>query len=164
MSRRRTAVRSGLAACAVVALVGVAGCDSSDDDDPYAIPERFQDYCEEVEARQVQISDALASGGQASGLIQALPSFEALAAKSPDDISDDWEIVVERIHDLVDALEAAGVDPDTYDRRHPPPGLDADEKAAIDAAATALVSVTTGRAMSSVQQQARDVCKTPLAP
>jgi hypothetical protein len=160
---RRTTVRSLLAVCAAVSLLGIAGCDSADDDDPYAIPERFQDYCDEVEARQVQISDALASGGQASGLIQALPSFEALAAKSPDDIADDWEIVVERIHDLVDALDAAGVDPDSYDRRHPPAGLDPEEKAAIDAAASALVSVTTSRAMSGVQQQARDVCKTRLA-
>lgn len=142
--------------------MAVGGCESSDDD-PYAIPERFQAYCEEVEDRQVQISDALASGGETSGLIRALPSFEALAAKAPDDIADDWDVVVDRIHDLVDALDAAGVDADDYDRRDPPAGLEPDDKAAIDAAATALVSATTGRAMSSVQQQARDVCKTRLA-
>lgn len=159
----RAATRSVLASFAAIALIGVAGCDSTDDDDPYAIPDRFQAYCEEVESRQVQISDALAAGGEASGLIQALPSFEALAEKAPDDIADEWAIVIERIHALVDALDAAGVDPATYDRRDPPAGLDADEKAAIDAAATALVSATTGRAMSGVQQQARDVCKTRLA-
>ena len=161
--RRRTTVRWALAVCAATALIGVAGCGGSDEDDPYAIPERFQDYCEEVEARQVEISDALASGGQTSGLIRALPSFEALAEKAPDDISDEWEIVIERVRDLVDALDAAGVDPDSYDRRNPPPGLGAEEKATIDAAAAALVSATTGRAMSGVQQQARDVCKTRLA-
>lgn len=158
----RAAVRPGLAACAAVSLLSLAGC-GSDDDDPYAIPERFQAYCEEVEARQVQISDALASGGEASGLIKALPSFEALAAEAPDDIADDWGVVVDRIHDLVGALDAAGVDPDTYDRRHPPSGLEKDQKDAIDAAAVALVSETTAQAMGSVQQQARDVCKTPLA-
>ncbi len=160
---RSTRVRSVLATCAAVALAGVAGCDSSAEDDPYAFPERFQDYCEEVDARQVEISDALASGGQASGLIQALPSFEALAAKAPDDIADEWDVVVERIDDLVEALDAAGVDPETYDRRKPPAGLGAEDKAAIEAAASALVSVTTGRAMSGVQQHARDVCKTRLA-
>ena len=152
-----------LAACAAVVLIGLTGCDGADDDDPYAIPDRFQDYCDEVKDRQVPISDALESGGQTSGLIQALPSFEALAEKAPDDIADEWDIVIERINALVDALDAAGVDPDTYDRKHPPAGLDADEKAAIDAAATALVSATTGQAMSGVQQQARDVCKTRLA-
>lgn len=161
--RRRTTVRAGVAACAAMAMIGVAGCGGSDEDDPYAIPERFQDYCEEVEARQVQISDALESGGETSGLIRALPGFEALAEKAPDDIADDWEIVVERINDLVDALDAAGVDPDSYNRRRPPEGLDPDDKAAIDAAAKALVSATTARAMSGVQQQARDVCKTRLA-
>ena len=160
--RRRTTVRSGLAACAAVALLGVGGC-GSDEDDPYAIPDRFEAYCEEVEAQQVELGEALASGGRASGLIRALPSFEALAEQAPDDISDEWEIVIERIGDLVDALDAAGVDPDTYVRRDPPAGLDAEEKATIDAAATALVSATTGRAMTGVQQHARDVCKTPLA-
>ncbi len=161
--RRRTTVRAAIAICAATAMIGIAGCGDSDEDDPYALPARFQDYCEEVEARQVQISDALESGGEASGLIRALPDFEALAEKAPDDISDDWEIVIERINDLVDALEAAGVDPDSYNRRRPPEGLDPDEKGAIDAAAKALVSATTAQAMSGVQQQARDVCKTRLA-
>lgn len=156
-------VRSGLAASVAVGLLVVAGCGSDDDGDPYAIPERFQDYCEEVDARQGEITEALAAGGETSGLIQALPSFEALAAKAPDDIADDWDVVIERIHDLVDALDAADVDPDSYDRRHPPAGLDPDDRDAIDAAATALVSATTGHAMSSVQQHARDVCKTSLA-
>jgi len=155
-------VRLGAAAAVAVALLGSSGC-GSDDNDPYAIPEEFRAYCEEVETQQAPITDALASGGEASGLIRALPSFEELAAKSPDDIADEWEVIVDRIDDLVDALDAAGVDPDSYDRRNPPAGLDQERKDAIDAAATALVSATTGAAMSGVQQQARDVCKTPLA-
>lgn len=146
---------------ATVLLVAVGGC-GSDDDDPYAIPDRFQAYCKEVEVHQAQIGEALNSGGDATGLIKALPSFEALAAKAPDDIADDWDVVIEGINDLVDALDSAGVDPETYDRRNPPTGLDQKEKDAIDAAAVALVSATAGQAMSSVQQHARDVCKTPL--
>ncbi len=152
---------SSLAAIAAL-VVALGGC-GSDDEDPYAVPDRFEDYCDEVEARQVEISNALAEGGRASGLITALPSFEALAAKAPDDVADEWDVVIDRITGLVDALDAAGIDPDSYDRRNPPKGLDADERAAIDAAATALVSSTTARAMSGVQQQARDVCKTGLA-
>jgi hypothetical protein len=144
-----------------VVVLAVGGC-GSDQKDPYAIPDRFQDYCNEVQAQQVPIGDALSAGGSASGLIKALPSFEALAAKAPDDIADDWKVVIDRIDDLVAALEAAGLDPDSYDRRHPPKGLEHDQKDAIDAAATALASEPTALAMSSVQQQARDVCKTPL--
>ena len=158
----QAAARSAIAACVAVVLVGVGGC-GSDDGDPYAVPERFQDYCEEVEAQQVVLGDVLRSGAETTGLIKALPSFEALAAKAPDDIVDDWEVVIERIDELVAALEAAGVDPETYDRRHPPAGLDRQDRDSIDAAATALVSATTGHAMSSVEQHARDVCKTQLA-
>ncbi len=161
--RRLSAVRVGVVAVTAVALLGVAGCDSHEPDDPYAIPQRFQAYCEEIEAHQARISDALQSGGPTSGLIKALPSFESLAEMAPDDIADDWEVVIGRIHDLVDALDAAGLDPDTYDRRHPPAGLDPAQRDAIDAAAVALVSDATGSAMNSVQQQARDVCKAPLA-
>jgi hypothetical protein len=158
----RALVRMGAATAVAVALLGLTGC-GSDDDDPYAVPEEFQDYCEEVEAHQKQITDALASGGEATGLIKALPSFEDLAAEAPDDIADEWEVIVDRIQDLVDALDAAGVDPDSYDRRHPPAGLEQEQREAIDAAATALVSSTTAGAMDGVQQQARDVCKTRLA-
>ena len=157
-------VRVAAWSAVMVVVLGVAGCGSDDPDDPYSIPERFQAYCDEVVDHQVQLSNALQSGGEASGLIKALPSFEALAAAAPDDIADDWEVVIDRIHDLVDALDDAGVDPETYDRRHPPAGLDQEHKDVIEAAAAALVSEATGSAMDSVQQQARDVCKTPLAP
>jgi hypothetical protein len=130
----RAAVRSGILACAVVPLLLVAGC--GDDADPYAVPDRFEDYCDEVKAQQLPLGADLEAGGSTTGLIKALPRFEA--------------------------LEDAGVDPASYDRRHPPAGLDREHKEAIDAAATSLVSATTGHAMSSVQQHARDVCKTPL--
>ena len=162
--RRSACVRLGVAAVAAIALLGAAGCGGDDADDPYAIPDEFQDYCEEVDEQQAPLSAALATGGRASGLIEALPIFETLAAKAPEDIADDWEIVIERIHDLVDALDAAGVDPASYDRRHPPAGLDQEQRDAIDAAAVALVSPTTGEAMIGVEQHARDVCKTQLAP
>ncbi|PWN02783.1 hypothetical protein DJ010_10210 [Nocardioides silvaticus] len=148
------------AGVAAALLAAMSGC--GEDDDPYAVPDRFEDYCEEVAEQQTAIGQALESGGEATGLIRALPSFEALAEKAPDDIADDWEVVVERIDVLVGALEDAGVDPESYNRRKPPTGLDREQRDAIDAAAVALVSTTTAQAMSSVQQQARDVCKTPL--
>lgn len=158
--RGRSWVRSALAIAFAAALLALAGC-GSDEDDPYTVPDRFQDYCEEIEDQRVSLGETLAAG-PTTGLIDALPIFEELAAKAPEDVADDWDVVIGRIEDLVSALEAAGVDPDTYDRRNPPAGLDKEQKEAIDAAATALVSVTTSHAMSSVQQHSRDVCKTPL--
>lgn len=158
----RAVVRSGAAAVVLAATLGLAGCGGSNDDDPYAVPDRFQAYCDEVKAQQATIGEALATGGDATGLIKALPAFRSLAAKAPADLADDWGLVVERIQDLVDAIDAAGLDPETYDRKHPPKDLAKGDRDAIDAAAVALVSTASADAMTSVQQQARDVCKTPL--
>jgi hypothetical protein len=141
------------AAILVVGSLLMAGC--GDDDDPFA------SYCDEVEAQRPALSEDLAAG-DATGLIEALPEFEKLAAKAPDDIQDEWDTVTSRIGDLVTALEDADVDPATYDRTQPPPGLTADEKAAIDTAAQALVTPEMTQALNGVEQQARDVCKTPL--
>lgn len=157
-------VRLVVAAAVATALLGAAGCADDGADDPYAVPEEFQDYCEAVEEQRPRLGAALETGGRASGLIEALPIFEALAAEAPEDIADEWDVVIDRIHDLVDALDAAGVDPAGYDRRNPPSGLDQEQQDAIDAAAVALVSQATGRAMIGVEQHARDVCKTQLAP
>ena len=146
--RRRVAVLGAL-----ILLLPVTGCG---EDDPYAA------YCAEVEAQQKPLTEALAQGGP-TALIAALPSFEALAEKAPDDLADEWRTVVGSISDLVDALEAAGVDPDTYDRETPPDGLDDEEQDRIDAAARGLTRPATVEALTGVQQQARDVCKLPLA-
>ena len=70
---------------------------------------------------------------------------------------------VGRVEALVEALEDAGVDPSTYDRDKPPPGLTDDEKTAIDADAGELTTPSTVQATQGVQQQALDVCKTPLS-
>jgi hypothetical protein len=95
-------------------------------------------------------------------LIDALPAFEKLAAKAPDDLQDEWDTVTSRIGDLVAALEDADVDPATYDRKRPPEGLTREEQDSIDAAAKALATPEMTEALNGVEQQARDVCKTPL--
>ena len=148
-----------LAVAAVVVAVGlVAGVLwlRGSDDDPFAA------YCSEVESRREQVGAALAAGPEL-GLIRALPSFEALAQRSPDDIRADWHLVVARIADLQKALSAAGVDAATYDRDHPPASVSETQRQAIDTAAVRLGSRETAAALARVQQQARDVCKTPLS-
>jgi hypothetical protein len=146
-------VRAAGAAMLAVGSLLLVGC--GDDDDPFA------SYCEAVEAQRPALSEDLAAGG-ATGLIDALPEFEKLAAKAPDDLQDEWDTVTSRIGDLVSALEGADVDPATYDRKRPPAGLTPEQKDAIDAAAQALVTPEMTAALNGVEQQARDVCKTPL--
>ena len=141
-----------LAALGAVSIL-LAGC--GDDDDP------FEAYCKEVKAQRQSLSEDL-GGDTGTALIKALPEFERLQDKSPDDLRDEWATVTSRIGELVDALEDAGVDPTTYDRRKPPAGLTEDQKGAIDAAARALATPEMVAALDGVEQQARDVCKTPM--
>ncbi len=122
----------------------------------------FASYCDEVKAQQQPITEALA-GGPSTGLLTALPSFEKLKAKSPSDLSDEWGVVVQRISVLQRALLDADVDPATYDPEKPPADLTPEAQAAIAAAADGLSTVEMRVALAGVQQQARDVCKTPLS-
>jgi len=128
----------------------LSGCGSDQDD-----------YCDAVAEHQQELSDIVGSGDP-DALIQALDVFHDLQDQAPDDISDEWQQLVGRIEALQDALDDAGVDAATYDRDDPPAGVTDEQAAAIDAAAKELGNGTTLRALQDLDQQARDVCKTPL--
>ena len=127
-----------------------------------ACGETESDYCEAVEEHQTELTEVLAQGGP-TALLEALPIFEDLAAQAPVDIRDEWDTVVDALRALEDALEAAGVDPATYDSENPPPGLSATDRDRIEAAASNVADPKTAAALTGVDQQARDVCKTPLS-
>jgi hypothetical protein len=118
-------------------------------------------YCTEVQDRRAELSDTL-SRDSPDVLLLALPVFEDLAARAPSDIRDEWQQVVSAITGLADALDAAGVDPATYDRKKPPTGVSAAERTRIDDAAVQVGSQATAGALGDLDQQARDVCGTPL--
>lgn len=168
MRSRRSSALAVLASLTVVALVVWLIVDGQQDEDaPPAydaaeLPEEFARYCDEVQEQQAAITAALEDGAT-TGLIRALPSFEALAEKAPDDIVDEWDVVIGRTRALESAVTDAGADPASYDREDPPPGVDREEQQRIDAAATALAAGEVRTAMAAVEQHARDVCKTPLA-
>ena len=138
---------------AVVLGSVLVGCG---EDDPFAA------YCDEVKAQQKPLSEALAVEGP-TALIEALPSFEKLSDRAPDDIADDWLVLVRGIDGLVQALEDADVDPATYDRDKPPDGVTEEQQSTIDTASRRLTAPETVLALEAVQQQVRDVCKTPLS-
>ncbi len=118
-------------------------------------------YCDAVEDHQQELGETLGDGAP-DALLKALPIFEDLADQAPEDLRDEWKTVIDAIEGLQQALEDAGVDPATYDRDHPPEGLSQDDKDAIDVAASQLTSDQTVTAFSAVDQQAKDVCGTPL--
>jgi hypothetical protein len=117
-----------------------------------------QSYCETVRDHQAEIASALRNGAR-TGALQLLPAFEDLQAASPDDVADEWQLLVTRIRTLRQALDEAGVDPATYDPQHPPQGLTDAERSRIREAAAAPDAV---RALGTVQQEVLDVCHTPL--
>jgi hypothetical protein len=121
-----------------------------------------EEYCGAVREHQQELTEIVGSGGQDS-LLRAQDVFRDLRSKAPSDIADEWQQVVTRLEALDRALRDAGVDPATYDRRTPPDGLSGAEKAAIDGAARELGSRSTLDALSGLDQQARDVCRTPLS-
>jgi len=118
-------------------------------------------YCDAVKDHQQELGKVL-GGGSPDALLKALPIFHDLQDEAPEDLLDEWTTVIDALEGLQQALKDAGVDPATYDRDHPPPGLSQEDKDAIDAAARRLTSDETVTAFSAVDQQAKDVCGTPL--
>jgi hypothetical protein len=118
-------------------------------------------YCDAVKDHQQELGDVLGDGSP-NALLKALPIFRDLAEKAPEDLRDEWRTVIDALDGLEQALDDADVDPATYDRDHPPAGLGQADKDAIDAAARQLTSEQTVVAFNGVDQQAKDVCGTPL--
>ena len=141
--------RPGIAA--VLLLLAVAG----------GCADQQEQYCDAVEAHQEQLSELLA-GADEGALLEALGPFRELAEDAPTDIQDEWRLVIDRIEALGGALEAADVDPASYDAAQPPAGLDDADRTAITEAARDLGAEETQRALADLEQQALDVCQTPL--
>lgn len=131
---------------------GLTGCGG----DPQAA------YCDAVDEHRAELGELLGSGGP-DALLRALPVFRDLAGQAPSDLRDEWRTVVDAVEGLSDALDEAGVDPATYDRDSPPADVTDAQRDAIDAAASELSSDATVTAFEGVQQQAKDVCGTPLS-
>ena len=122
---------------------------------------RGQSYCDAVQEHQSELGSIVQSGDR-TALIQALPVFRDLSSKAPADVTADWTLLVTRVTALQSALAHAGVDPASYDPRHPPAGLDAEDRGLIRDAAARLAAADTQQALANVQQEVRDVCHTPL--
>ena len=123
--------------------------------------DRQEKYCDAVKDHQQELGEVLGDGSP-DALLKALPIFRDLADQAPEDLRDEWKTVIDAVAGLQEALEDAGVDPATYDRDHPPEGLSQADQDAIDAAAGRLTSEETVTAFNGVDQQAKDVCGTPL--
>ena len=119
-------------------------------------------YCDEVKAQQKRLTD-LAANPDPARIFAVLPPYEALAAKAPDDIKDEWATVIDRYQQLQAALSDAEVSPQEYAAGSWRKGLTQEQVNGVLRAAAGLVDPATRDALNGVQQQARDVCQTPLS-
>ena len=134
----------------------VSGCGDPSPEDVRAA------YCDAVKAHQRQLTD-IASDPSPGATFRALPSYRDLRDHAPEDIAGDWGRVVDRIEQLQDALRAAGVSAEDYGSGSWQKGLSAEAKNGIERAAASLADPRTSQALNDVEQQARDVCHTPLS-
>lgn len=151
-ARRRGLPALGALLACVLLGAGLTGCGG----DPQAA------YCDAVQDHRTELGELLGSGGP-DALLRALPVFRDLAEQAPSDLRDEWRTVVDAVEGLENALDDAGADAATYDRDSPPAGVTDAQRDAIDAAAKELTSPQTVTAFEGVQQQAKDVCGTPLS-
>lgn len=118
-------------------------------------------YCDAASEHQEHLSEIVGSG-EPDAMLQALDIFQDLADQAPSDISDEWQQVIGSVESLEEALDNAGVDGATYERDNPPSDMTAEQKKAIDDAAARVGGAETLQAIKDLDQQARDVCHTPL--
>ncbi|HXH79393.1 hypothetical protein [Nocardioides sp.] len=142
-------------ALAVVATVALTGCVGEERTGPDS------DYCQAVQEHQTALSD-IAASTEPGAVFEALDHYRDLADQAPTDLRDEWSQVISRIEALEAALDEADVDPSAYDPKTTLESLPAEERNAITGAARDLGDEATVQAMSGIEQQALDVCKTPL--
>ena len=100
------------------------------------------DYCEAV-AEQQRGAERAARRPLAHALLEALPIFRDLAAEAPSDIADDWDVLLDALDGLDEALADADVDPAAYDAAKPPSDLTDEQRASIERAAAELLNPRT---------------------
>ncbi len=130
-------------ASVVAAALGLGLTACGDEDE-------FERYCGVVRDVQGDLARALDADEGSAGLLPALPYFRTLEDAAPDDIADDWSILVERLGTLADALEDAGVDPADYDPVDPPDGVTPEQQEQIAAGASSVATEAVREALQNV--------------
>ena len=149
-THRRRANRRSLTAALLLAATLLTGCGGDD-------------YCGAVEEHQAAAhrrDRVRVAGGAARGAAD-LPRPPGAGARGHPATTGrrSWT----RSTELDDALRAADVDPAAYDPKNLPADLTDEERERIEAAGVALADPAVVAAFDGVQQQAKDVCHTPMS-
>ncbi len=153
--RRAAGVRFGHPWPHRLALLLAAACSST------GCADQKEKYCDAVKDHQQELGEVLGDGGP-DALLKALPIFRDLADEAPDDIRDEWRTVIDAVEGLAAGAGRRRGRPGDVRPGPPAGGLSQADQDAIDAAARRLTSEQTVAAFNGVDQQAKDVCGTPL--
>lgn len=146
--RRRLA---GLVAAGVLSS-GLTACEA-----PWADP--LEAYCDKVDEAAPTLTQVVDERG-IEGLLDEIDTLWDLADEAPDDIREDWKVLLGALEEFEDALDDAGIDPAQVTEL--PKDLPAADRAAIEKAATRMLSTEVSTATGRVEQHALDVCHRPL--
>ena len=120
-----------------------------------------QGYCDAVTKDQTQLT-AMISSSSPDALITDLPLLESLAAKSPEDLTDEWQTFLNAITGLRDALGRAGLKTSEFKGNGIPSSVQGQRRRDLIAAADTLSSQAVVDAANGIETEARDVCHVNL--
>lgn len=120
----------------------------------------IDDYCAAVEEKAPTLTRAVEERGT-EGLLASLPTLQELGDQAPEDVRDDWRVLLGALEDFRDSLEGTGIDPGEVSGELPD-DLSREERTEIRDSATQLLSPEVEQATAEVEQHALDVCRTPL--
>lgn len=124
-------------------------------------------YCSTLKAEQPQLkrlSAQVAKPGAAGShaLDQTVTVLDGLRSTAPDDISADWDTLVQALGGLRDAVRASGAAPGDFAAGKRPTGVTQGQYNAVTQAAAELQATPVQQSSASVEQHAQDVCKVDL--
>jgi hypothetical protein len=121
------------------------------------------DYCSDLKDAKKEV-DAL-KDGDFSDLEKTTDAMNELADEAPDEIKDDWEILVKGVTKLVDALKKAGLDDDdmaTLQTGEIPDGVDITVLQSLMTEIKALDTPEFQEAGENINKHAKDECGVDL--
>lgn len=121
------------------------------------------DYCSDLKDAKKEV-DAI-KGGDFSDLETTTDTMNELADEAPDEIKDDWEILVKGVEKLVDALKKAGLDDDdmaTLQSGEVPDDVDMTALQSLMTELQALDTPEFQEASDNINKHAKDECGVDL--
>jgi len=123
-----------------------------------------ESYCSTLRSDNARLQKLASTSGRPGSQVLhgSLTIFEDLHRAAPQDIAGDWDDFSFAWKQLVDAFDAAHVDPATFDPEHRPAGVSEAEFEQIKQAAAALSAEPVRLAARRIEDHAQTVCKVSL--